>query len=175
MASFQPIHFIPKHRQAQILELPVQRIIAVAHGQNSGTNHWSLYLLTSDRSSVRIDCQPSYSVPSSVLSGGSKANLIISELPYAVSHDAQAQFVLNVSANLKVKSVYNLLIQNGRHKYEFDSNGVGCRFWTTNQLDLLQQNLLITDAAQVAAAKGGILKLWPDQTPLALDRGAYYQ
>ncbi|KAJ9219559.1 hypothetical protein DTO027B5_4827 [Paecilomyces variotii] len=174
MANFQPVNFVPKQRQAEILELPVQSLIAVPHGKKANTNHWSLYLLTSDRTSVRFDCQPSYYVPSTILPEGSKAYLIISELAYPVSRDAQTQFRLNTAPGLKVKDVYDLLIQNGRHKYEFDTNGVGCRFWTTDQINLLHQYQLITDTAQVTAAKNGILKLWPDQTPLKLDQGAYY-
>ncbi|BDD62081.1 hypothetical protein AAWM_04648 [Aspergillus awamori] len=174
MANFEPVNFIPRHRQAEILELPVQSLIAAPHSKHAGTNHWCLYALTSDATSVRFDCQPSYSVPNTILPGGSKAYVIISELQYAVSRDAQAQFILRVTPGLKVRHVYDLLIQNGRHKYEFDSNGVGCRFWTTDQINLLHQHRLITDTAQVTAAKNGILKLWPDQTPLELDRGAYY-
>ncbi|KAJ9250301.1 hypothetical protein DTO195F2_8176 [Paecilomyces variotii] len=174
MANFQPVNFVPKHRQAQLMELPVQYLIAVPHSKKAGTNHWCLYLATSDESSVRIDCQPSYSVPSTILPGGSKAYVIISELSYILSSDAQAQFFLNTAPGLKVKHVYDLLIQNGRHKYKFDSNGVGCRFWTTDQINLLHQHQLITDTAQVTAAKNGVIKLWPDQTPLELDRGAYY-
>lgn len=91
-----------------------------------------------------------------------------------MSKDAQAQFLLGVAPGLKVRHFYDLLIENGRHKYEFDSNGVGCRFWTTDQINLLHQHRLITDMAQVTVAKNGILKLWPDQTLLELDRGAYY-
>ncbi|EKV18748.1 hypothetical protein PDIG_07410 [Penicillium digitatum PHI26] len=68
-----------------------------------------------------------------------------------------------------------LLDMDGRHKYEFDANGVGCRFWTTNQINLLYQLRFVGNASQVAAAKAGILKLWPDQSPLPLDQGAYYQ
>lgn len=111
---------------------------------------------------------------STVLAGGSKANVVISELSYVVSHDAQARFTLAVTPSLTVADVYNALIQNGRHKYEFDSQGVGCRYWTSSQLDLLHQQQILTNAGEVAATKAGILKLWPDQTKLALDQGAYY-
>lgn len=173
MASFQPIHFVPKHRRTEILELPVLSIKAVPHSKNSGTNHWCLYLVTSDESSVCFNCQPSYSVPSTILPGGSKAYLVISELDCVVAEDAQAQFDLSVAPGLKVKHVYDLLVQNGRHKYEFDSNGVGCRFWTTDQINLLHQHQIIADTVQIAAAKDGILKVWPDQLPLGLDQGVY--
>jgi hypothetical protein len=32
----------------------------VPHSQNSGTNHWCLYLSVSPKTSVQFDCQPSY-------------------------------------------------------------------------------------------------------------------
>lgn len=54
-------------------------------------------------------------------------------------------------------------------------DGGGCRYWTTNQIDLLLQLNIITNAQQAEAAKAGMLKLWLDQTPLPLDRGAYYE
>ncbi|OJZ79605.1 hypothetical protein ASPFODRAFT_54953 [Aspergillus luchuensis CBS 106.47] len=76
MANFQPVNFIPKHRHAQILELPVQSLIAVRHSNQAGTNHSYIYILTSDSSSVSIDCQPNYSVPSAILPGGSKAYVV---------------------------------------------------------------------------------------------------
>jgi hypothetical protein len=175
MATFEPVRFIPAQRQSQILASPVTRIVAVPHVKQGGTNHWCLYLSTSPTRSIRLDCQPSYSVPSTAISGGSKAILIVSELPYAVSHDAQAQFALDVIPGLTVAHIHDKLIQHGRHRYEFDANGVGCRCWTSNQIDLLHQLQLITKESQVSAAKNGILKLWPDQTPLPLDQGAYYQ
>lgn len=175
MSGFQPIHYVPASRQAQMLALPVKRILAVPHRKAGGTNHWCLYLSTSPTSSVRIDCQPSHTVPSSVLRGGSKANLIISELPYEISRDAQTQFILDVAPGLSVGQVVGEITRYGRHKYEFDADGVGCRCWTTDQINLLHQLQFVGNASQVAGAKEGILKLWPDQTPLPLDQGAYYQ
>lgn len=64
---------------------------------------------------------------------------------------------------------------NDRHKYDFDSAGVGCRYWVTDQLGLLQHQGLLVDPEEVTAAKNAIVLLWPDQTPLPLDQGAYYQ
>ncbi|CRL28557.1 unnamed protein product [Penicillium camemberti] len=174
MATFQPVHFVPKNRQDEILALTVRQIIAVPHSQNAGTNHWCLYLLVSPGKSVQIDCQPSYSAPSSILKGGSKANFIISELTCKVPNDAQAEFVIDVIPGLLVSQIYDLLVENGRHKYEFDTDGVGCRYWTLGQIDLLHQVQFATNMNQITAARSAIQKLWPEQTPLALDQGAYY-
>lgn len=174
MSSFQPICFVPASRKTQILAKIVNRILAVGHRQEGGTNHWCIYLSTSPESSVCIDCQPSHTVPSSVLRGGSKANLIISELSQVSSHEAETGFVLDVALGLSVGNVVEKITQYNRHKYEFDTNGVGCRFWLTNLIDLFSQLQIVGNESQVAEVKAGILKLWPDQTPLPLDQGAYY-
>ncbi|CAG8057719.1 unnamed protein product [Penicillium salamii] len=179
MSDFQPIHFVPAARQSQMSAMAVERIIAVPHekitNENIGsTNHWYLYLATPSQTSIRVDCQPSHTVPSTVIRGGSKANLVVSESASETETDAQEKFHLDVAAGLTMGDILGAITRNGRHKYEFDENGVGCRFWTTDLIDLLYQHQIATDATQVARAKAGILKLWPDQTPLALDQGAYY-
>ena len=96
---------MPASRQAQMLAMPVKRILAVLHRKAGGTNHWCLYLSSSSISSVQIDYQLSHTIPSSVLQGGSKANLIISELPYEISTDTQTQFILDIAPGLSVGQV----------------------------------------------------------------------
>lgn len=51
----------------------------------------------------------------------------------------------------------------------------GCRYWVTEQMNLLLKLNIIKDEKHVSAAKDGILLLWPDQTPNPLDQGSYYQ
>lgn len=109
--------FRPPNRKAAILSSVVSRIFVVAHEDLGLTNHWSLYLQTSPEDSVHIDCQPSHSIPSTVLKVGSKPNLIISELPNTVEDFAsEAQFVVDVEPSLSVRPVYDCIIENGRHK-----------------------------------------------------------
>ncbi|KAI2090963.1 hypothetical protein LOZ36_001190 [Ophidiomyces ophidiicola] len=172
---FNPVHFIPASKKDDILALPVQSIAAAGHEQNAGTNHWCLFARVSPTIAIRIDCQPSYSVPSTILPGGSKGNIIISWLNSVESPDIIKTVDLAIRSNLLVRDVYNVLLGHGRHKYEFDSNGVGCRYWVTGQLDLLQQQQILVNPQEVAMVKETIQKLWPEATPLALDQGAYYQ
>ena len=174
--TFQPLRYVPASRQAAVNALPVLRILATPHTQTGvRTNHWCFYLQTGGDTSVRIDCQPSYSIPSTSLPGGSKAFLIVSELAYLMSRDVQAIFYLDVIQGLTVAHIVDTLCQYGRHKYEFDASGVGCRYWTTNQIDLFHQAGYVHDLQQSMSAKAAILELWPEQTPLALDQGAYYE
>ncbi|KAJ5407532.1 hypothetical protein N7465_008816 [Penicillium sp. CMV-2018d] len=85
-----------------------------------------------------------------------------------------AEFIIDVIPGLSVSQIYDLLIENGRYQYEFDAGGVGCRYWTLGQIDLLYQVQFATKMNQITAARSAIRKLWPEQTPLALDQGAYY-
>ncbi|PYH87531.1 hypothetical protein BO71DRAFT_404592 [Aspergillus ellipticus CBS 707.79] len=175
MTTFQIIHFIPRDRQAQILALPVHCILACPHSQEAGTNHWCFYLSTSPTTSVQLDCVPSYTAPRTMLPGGSKANLVISELNTETSPDIQARFGLDVKSGVSVGRIIEEITTNGRYKYEFDENGVGCRFWVTEQIDLLYQAGIVCNWAQVEEARAGVVKLWPDWTMLPLDQGAYYE
>ncbi|OJJ87929.1 uncharacterized protein ASPGLDRAFT_43005 [Aspergillus glaucus CBS 516.65] len=38
MSCFQPVHYVPASRQAQILAMPVKRILAVPHRKAGGTS-----------------------------------------------------------------------------------------------------------------------------------------
>ncbi|THC99696.1 hypothetical protein EYZ11_000857 [Aspergillus tanneri] len=140
MSNFEPIHYVPAHHREQILKAPVIRIFTVPHTQSEGTaNHWCFYLLTPSGTSIAVDCQPSHRIPSTVLHGGSKGFLIISELSYTLPPDAQKAFPLDVISGLTVAGVLHKLIDHGRHQYEFDVHGVGCRYWVTSQIDLMCQ------------------------------------
>ncbi|OJJ07673.1 hypothetical protein ASPVEDRAFT_88911 [Aspergillus versicolor CBS 583.65] len=178
MTEFKPIHFIPEARQEHILSLTVQRIIAAPHHQDAGTNHWCFYLVVSPSTSIKLDCVPSYSAPSDILPGGSKAYLILSELDYLVPDDVEATFNLDVPTDIgteiTVDDILEVLIDNNRHMYGFDSNGAGCRFWVTEQLEFFYDAEYLVDGTQVQAVKAALVKLWPEQTPLELDKGAYY-
>ncbi|KAI9824339.1 MAG: hypothetical protein M1826_007361 [Phylliscum demangeonii] len=175
--TFHALCYVPRQRQAAISASPVQRILAAAHtsAPHSDTNHWCFYLQTTASSSVQLDCQPSHSVPSTVLAAGSKACVVLSEwAAHVTPPDVEAVFELDVVPGLRVADVVRVLAEHGRLQYEFDARGVGCRCWTTDQIELWRTEGLVVDAGQAQAAVAGILMLWPERTPLALDRGAYY-
>ncbi|PLN81505.1 hypothetical protein BDW42DRAFT_168841 [Aspergillus taichungensis] len=171
----EPLHFIPKSQEKHILSLPIQHILAAPHHQEAGTNHWCFYLATSPTTSIQLDCLPSYSVPSTVLANGSKANIVISKLDRLVSADVEATFALDVASDrtLFVRDVIDLLVENGRHRYEFDERGMGYRFWVTEQVELFLRCGVVDDAEQVEAVKAAVGTLWPEKVPLELDPGAY--
>ncbi|KAK1147030.1 hypothetical protein N8T08_002358 [Aspergillus melleus] len=175
MPDYEPIRFVPASHEARILKIPVLRIYAAPHIQFDKTNHWCFYLLTPKGISVAVDCQASGVVPSTILDGGSKAVLTVGELESALPPDAVMAFPLDVIPGLTVAGVLHKLTEHGRHRYEFTSMGVGCRYWITNQIDLFAQVGMLVDLKQCEAAKAAAATLWPDRTPLPLVRGAYYQ
>jgi hypothetical protein len=73
-----------------------------------------------------------------------------------------------------VAYVIDVLLEAGRHKYEFTADGVGCRQWITDSLSLLQA-LGWGNSDSYDAAKEAIAKLWPDEIDLPLNPGAYYE
>ncbi|KAJ0415825.1 hypothetical protein BJY00DRAFT_292944 [Aspergillus carlsbadensis] len=177
MTTMDPIHFIPKLRQAAILSTRITHIIAAPHHQEAGTNHWCFYLATEPTTSIQLDCQPSHSIPSTVLADGSKAHLILSELDYSVAPDVEGTYILDLAPGreITVNDILELLVQNGRHQYEFDFRGVGCRFWVTQQVDLFHARGVVGDREQVETVKAAVKTLWPDRTELELDQEAYYE
>ncbi|KAB8219954.1 hypothetical protein BDV33DRAFT_191539 [Aspergillus novoparasiticus] len=163
--STSPIHYIPQRRTPQILSQEIYYIIACPHAQ--------VPLSTSETTSIALDCQPSHTVPSSVLVGGSKAYVILSELNAPAGSDALLEFAVGVDmrAGLRVRDVVDVLVENGRERYEFDADRVGCRFWVTEVLELLLRVGVLVDGRQVERAKGMVKRLWPEGTDLELDRG----
>ncbi|OBT75562.1 hypothetical protein VF21_05842 [Pseudogymnoascus sp. 05NY08] len=107
---------------------------------------------------------PTYTAPSTVIQDGSKGNIIISALPCIYPSSATKTICLSVRANLA----------SGRDKYDFNSEGRGCRMWATDQITLFEGQRIITDPAQAAEARDAILTEYPSEKPFPLDVGAYY-
>ncbi|KAL4950331.1 hypothetical protein BDW69DRAFT_172416 [Aspergillus filifer] len=77
--------------------------------------------------------------------------------------------------SLTVGDVITILVENGRHKYEFNEQGTGRRYWITGTSDLLFEKGVLGGQKQVDEVKGTIKILWPERTFLELDRWAYYE
>ncbi|OBT59518.1 hypothetical protein VE04_00555 [Pseudogymnoascus sp. 24MN13] len=172
---FQSIHFVPANEEVDIRSRPVKAIHVVAHDPlPSGANHWCFYLQLSSDASICVNMVPTYSSPSTILPDGSKGNIILSALPSICPSSATKTICLSVCANLTVGCVLDLLVQSGRDKYDFNSEGRGCRMWTTDQIALFERQGVITDSAQAAEARSVILTEYPSVKPFPLDVGAYY-
>lgn len=177
---FKPIVFVPSKSEENIRSFPVHRILAVAHppiAEGPGGNHWCLYLSAGPMRTVRIDPNPS-GIPGPTILGGSKANVVISELHEDRPSDAQHVDTLSVAPGLVVGQFIDAITNAGRHKYEFDETGRGCRMWTRDQVDLFLRLGLTTDPAEAQKVREDVSVEFAESKPtgvhLPLNRGAYY-
>ncbi|KAL4795248.1 hypothetical protein BDV19DRAFT_398926 [Aspergillus venezuelensis] len=174
---FKPIQYVPSSQEASILNSPVLYASAVAHAPlETGGNHWSIYLTTSATTAIQLDMTPTYTYPSTgaKVPGGSKGNLVINALPYLLPGFATRDVRLDVRPGLTVRNFIKVLEDEGRHLYEFNSLGQGCRFWVTEQLGLLLGKGLLLDFEQVDEAREAILVQWPGGGRYGLVVGVYY-
>jgi len=178
MSSSTPpkvVFYIPAGEKDKIYALPVVKISAVGHGLlENGGNHWCFYLTVSADTSVRVDISPSYSIPGTTLKGGSKAFIVVSDLSYLLSTSAQKVCEFEIKDSLSVGDFLDVLVNAGRHKYEFNSLGQGCRKWTTDQITLFEERGVFK-ASEAAAAKDAILTEHPTGRRYPLVFGAYYE
>ena len=100
--------------------------------------------------------------------------MIVSKLAYLLSRSSGPVCSLSVDENTTVGGVVDNFISNGRHRYEFNSEGTGCRSWTNDQVLLLQQLNVITDEEEVKVVRETMLLKYPKETPYPMDAGAYY-
>lgn len=186
---FDPVKYIPASERNQLRAWSVRDLLAVAHEPlEVGGNHWCFYLQIEDSDgteSVCIDTIPSHITPSSIIPGGSKSYTIISKKPSPIhqrgkNEDAGTDISfmkicrLPVSKDKTVGDIVDLLIQRGRHRYEFSSEGTGCRKWVSDQIWLLSDVNLVTDVKEVLATDAAIKCKFPSGLTYPIDEGAYY-
>ncbi|KZF21964.1 hypothetical protein L228DRAFT_143907 [Xylona heveae TC161] len=109
-------------------------VLSVGYVFDSDTrsgNLASIYLLTSDGNSVRLNM--------------TKANITHTmgtlEVKHCIYRDAYsslANYNLEVRDNLTVGNVLDLLLELGRDKYRLSASRLGCRFWVTTIIDDLE-------------------------------------
>ena len=172
---FQSLQYVPAGEKEVILDLPILWVNAVAHGRlPQGGNHWCFYIRVGDDSTVCVDITPSYSVPSIVKPGGSKGIMIISLLPHLIPDYATKSMRLDVRPGSRVRDFVNLIVDQKRHQYEFNSECQGCRFWVDHQIAHVRDAGLFMDEAQIREARNAILIQYPDEVQYPLVVGEYY-
>ena len=107
--------------------LTVRTIRVVAHtmgpvvpGGQLSQNHWSVYLLTNDGNSVRLNMIPQ---PTNLI-----GSLNITTHMYTTSESA-VRFFDFPSVEVPVEYILQLIHQKGRERFRFEERGVGCRHW----------------------------------------------
>ena len=187
---FDPVRYVPASEKDQMRALRIESILAVAHEPlEIGGNHWCFYLQTenSDRTeSICIDTVPSHTEPSTVIQGGSKSYMIISKKASPIHQNSENADTSNgtcftkicplpVSKETTVGEVIDLLIKEGRQKYEFSPKGTGCRKWVADQIWLLSSHNFNKNEKDVLSAVGAVQRKYPGGREYPMDEGAYYE
>lgn len=172
---FNPIQYIPVKDKESILNLPISTLSAVAHEPlPKGGNHWSIYLTTSDTDYVRLDMTPSYTIPTTVIPGGSKGILIVNRVDDLRVRTATKVVRHDVRGGSKVSEFVDSLVKEKRYLYEFNDSGQGCRFWVYHQIDLFWDEGWVVDGGQAEEARRAILIMYPQMMRYGLVVGEYY-
>jgi hypothetical protein len=128
---------------SSIPQITVIKVRVVAHtmgpvvpGGQLSQNHWSIYLLSPDGGSVRLNMEW-------VRDTGDKGKFIVTRHAYAQTTSAVRVFDYDVASGAKVQSFLRVLGEKKRQNYKLTSSGVGCRFWVyvcrlVRRLNLMQ-------------------------------------
>ena len=115
---------------SQIGELVVTTVRVVAHTmgpvQQGGVlsqNHWSIYLVTAGKGSVRLNMSTN---PNSANDVGT---FTVTQHAYETSGSAVKFFDYQAAPNIKVSDILKMTRDNKRHQYKMTPTGVGCRHW----------------------------------------------
>jgi hypothetical protein len=85
-------------------------------------NHWSIYLVIGDHTSVRINMR-------AVEYGDVEGLLEVTEHPYVVTNSCLKYWDFSPHPRLTVAMVYNELKKKGFDRYNMSGGGSGCRWW----------------------------------------------
>ncbi|KAH9861418.1 hypothetical protein J1614_011164 [Plenodomus biglobosus] len=175
-ALANPISYVPPSKKDEILAYTVQRIYAVCQpitrtSGNGQTNHWTLTFDVGEGKSVGMDVQPNPQQPHT--NGGDKAHVIVSLLDYLITIEAERCDAVSVTHGRTVGWYTDYLSTDGRFKYAFSPDGIGCRKWVTDILQLLA-DIGEVDKSQAESAGNAIAYLWPAGTYSAPTSGTYF-
>lgn len=175
-AAAKPISYVPASKKDEILARTVQGIYAICHpisptSGNGQTNHWTLIFDIGGGESVSMDVQPNPAQPHA--NGGDKAFVILSFLDHLIPTHAERYELVSVTYRRPVGWYVDYLSTTGRFKYAFSPDGIGCRKWITDTLQLLA-NIGEVDRTQAESARDTIAYLWPACTHSALVGGTYF-
>lgn len=126
------LHLLNTYEMASsnIPQIIVTKVRIVAHtmgpvapGGQLSQNHWSIYLLSPDGGSVRLNMEW---VPGTA---DDKGKLSVTKHAYAHTTSAVKVFDYEVAKDSKVQAFLQTLRNKKRQNYKMTSTGVGCRFW----------------------------------------------
>lgn len=152
------MQYLPSSLASTTDQLTVVKVVAAAHSpspvapdSSAMVNHWCFYLQTSSRQSVRFDMTPSGNSGVKDKSGMAGV-LMVQKLDYLLSNQVVKSYDLTLKESITVKDFADVIQGEGYDKYDFNSSGIGCRYWVTKVLELLHERGLIGSYSDVTDA-----------------------
>lgn len=84
-------------------------------------NHWSIYLLLTNSTSVRMNMRAELDDPT--------GHLEWSSLNYTLTNSAITHWDYQAKAGTTVRAIFHLIYQKHREKFTMSGGGSGCRWW----------------------------------------------
>jgi hypothetical protein len=176
--STSTVAYIPSSLSSKLDDYKIVQIKAAAHEPGPiqdttvQTNHWTFYLVTSPKTSIRLDM-----TPANVSGVGC---LIVSELEYVVSKSAVKVCDLSNVESYSLETIIELLQRERYDCYKFNERGTGCRNWVDSVLMLLSRKQITTEnetehaRAALRQAWGPKATLLPAAIQSGIDHGTFY-
>ena len=120
---------------------------------NPPTNHWTTFLQRSDESSIRLDMTPGYG------SDGQMGKIEIASKKYMHTNKAIKTLSFSVTQHATVRTITDLINNNGRDKYTFTEEWEGCRFWIYTLISDLEAAGIIPEGS-VKATWEAVSRYW---------------
>ena len=115
---------------SNVPQITVVKLRVVAHtmgpvvpGGQLSQNHWSIYLLSPDGGSVRLNMEWIRGA------ANDKGKFTVTKHAYAKTNSAVRIFDYDVVSGTKVQSFLKIIGDKKRQNYKMTPTGVGCRFW----------------------------------------------
>ena len=105
----------------------VEKVTIVVHtlgawpNSTMSDNHWSIFLGLADEQSVRLNMTADPGDPT--------GRLKCQALQYAMTFSMIRCWDYQSAPGVSVAHIYQLVVGNGRDKYEMSGGGSGCRYW----------------------------------------------
>jgi hypothetical protein len=116
---------VPAWTQEQIstFRLVAHTMGPVAPGAQLSQNHWSLYLLKTGNTSVRVNMMTSEE------QNNDMGVFSVKPHDYQISNSAVHYWDLPAIGQPQIATILQKMGERQRHKYKMTSNGTGCRHW----------------------------------------------
>lgn len=175
LQNYDPVRYVPDIEMIRSTEQIVTRVHFVAYTiLENGGNHWTMYLETGRRSSVRINMEPSELRGAQVSGHGYRGVMEVRDCNHAVTRDHHTLVSIPALAGHPVAHFIDAIINANNHEYDFTTGGRGCTGWMLDQWELFTQMSLIRP--EFTAIKDIINKGWVEGVPIEtrlVTRGFY--